>query len=44
MKAGLLISSMAGVLMVSRAMPDRAESNALLASARQFYSSNFGDA
>jgi TetR/AcrR family transcriptional repressor of nem operon len=43
-RAGLLISSMAGVLMVSRALSDRSRSDALLADARRFYSSNFGGA
>lgn len=43
-RAGLLISSMAGVLMVSRALSDRSRSDALLAAARQFYSSSFGGA
>jgi hypothetical protein len=35
---------MAGVLMVSRVLSDRTRSDALLAAARQFYSSNFGGA
>lgn len=43
-RAGLLISSMAGVLTTSRAMSDRDSSNALLASARQFYSTTFAEA
>ena len=43
-RAGLLISSMAGVLMVSRVLSDRTRSDALLAAARQFYSKNFGGA
>lgn len=43
-RAGLLLSSMAGVLMVSRVLSDRTRSDALLAAARQFYSSNFGGA
>lgn len=40
--ADLLMSSMAGVLMVSRALSDRPRSDALLAAARQFYSKSFG--
>jgi TetR/AcrR family transcriptional repressor of nem operon len=43
-RAGLLISSMAGVLMVSRALSDRSRSDALLADARRFYSTSFGGA
>lgn len=41
-KAELLMYSMAGVLMSSRALSDRARSNAVLAAARQFYSKSFG--
>lgn len=40
----LLMSSMAGVLMASRAISDRTRSDALLAAARQFYSKSFGGA
>lgn len=43
-KAGLLMASMAGVLMVSRALSDRSRSAALLADARRFYSASFGGA
>lgn len=43
-KAELLMSSMAGVLMVARVLSDRARSNALLAAARQFYAASFGGA
>lgn len=43
-RAALLISSMAGVLTTSRALSDRSSSNALLASARQFYSATFDEA
>ncbi|MBI2382981.1 MAG: TetR/AcrR family transcriptional regulator [Gammaproteobacteria bacterium] len=43
-KAGLLMSSMAGVLMVSRSLSDRSRSDALLAAARQFFSRTFGGA
>jgi len=43
-KAELLMSSMAGVLMVSRTLSDRARSNALLLTARQFFSKTFGGA
>jgi TetR/AcrR family transcriptional repressor of nem operon len=43
-RAALLMSSMAGVLMVSRALSDRARSDALLADARRFYSDSFGGA
>lgn len=43
-RAGLLISSMAGVLTTSRALSDRPRSNALLAAARQFYSATFAEA
>ncbi|MES2070167.1 MAG: TetR/AcrR family transcriptional regulator [Pseudomonadota bacterium] len=42
LRAGLLMSSMAGVLMVSRVLPDPAHSDALLAEARKFYAANFG--
>ena len=41
-KAELLMSSMAGVLMASRAISDRTRSDALLAAARDFYSKSFG--
>lgn len=40
-RAELLMSSMAGVLMASRALSDRTRSDALLAAARQFYSTSF---
>jgi TetR/AcrR family transcriptional regulator, transcriptional repressor for nem operon len=43
-KAELLMSSMAGVLMVSRSLSDRARSDALLFAARQFFSKTFGGA
>lgn len=43
-RATLLMSSMAGVLMASRALSDRARSNALLADARQFYAKTFAGA
>ena len=42
-RAGLLISSMAGVLTVARALSDRTRSDALLADARKFYSNYFGE-
>jgi TetR/AcrR family transcriptional regulator, transcriptional repressor for nem operon len=41
-KAGLLMSSMAGVLMVSRVLADPKSSERLLANARRFYSATFG--
>lgn len=41
-KAGLLMSSMAGVLMASRALSDRTRSDALLAAGRQFFAKSFG--
>jgi TetR/AcrR family transcriptional repressor of nem operon len=41
LRAGLLMSSMAGVLMVSRVLADRSRSDALLAAARKFYSESF---
>jgi TetR/AcrR family transcriptional regulator, transcriptional repressor for nem operon len=40
--AELLTSSMAGVVMVSRSLSDRARSNALLARAREYFSTAFG--
>ncbi len=40
--AELLMSSMAGVLMTSRVLSDRARSDALLFAARQFFSKSFG--
>jgi len=40
-KAGLLMASMAGVLMVSRVLSDLSRSDALLAAARAFYSRSF---
>jgi TetR/AcrR family transcriptional repressor of nem operon len=40
-KAGLLMASMAGVLMMSRVLSDSSRSDALLAGARQFYSKCF---
>ncbi|MGH8527658.1 MAG: hypothetical protein ACREXY_26625, partial [Gammaproteobacteria bacterium] len=40
LRAELLISSMAGVLTMSRALSDRSRSSALLAAARQFYSTS----
>lgn len=40
-KAGLMLASMAGVLMVSRVLADRAMSDELLAKAREFYRANF---
>jgi TetR/AcrR family transcriptional repressor of nem operon len=40
--AELLMSSMAGVLMVSRVLSDRTRSDALLFAARQFFSKSFG--
>ena len=43
-RAELLVSSMAGVLMASRAISDRTRSDALLAAARDFYSKSFGGA
>lgn len=43
-QAELLMASMAGVLMASRALADRSRSNALLGAARQFYSKSFGGA
>jgi TetR/AcrR family transcriptional repressor of nem operon len=42
-RAGLLLASMAGVLMVSRVLSDPARSDALLARARQFFSASFTD-
>jgi TetR/AcrR family transcriptional regulator, transcriptional repressor for nem operon len=42
-KAGLLMSSMAGVLMVSRVLDNPSSSDALLAGARRFYSASFGE-
>jgi TetR/AcrR family transcriptional repressor of nem operon len=41
-KAGLLMASMAGVLMVSRVLADPESSERLLANARRFYSASFG--
>jgi TetR/AcrR family transcriptional regulator, transcriptional repressor for nem operon len=41
-KAGLLMASMAGVLMVARVLDDPSTSAALLAAARRFYSASFG--
>jgi TetR/AcrR family transcriptional regulator, transcriptional repressor for nem operon len=43
-RAELLMFSMAGVLMASRALSDRTRSDAMLAAARQFYSKTFGGA
>lgn len=43
-RAGLLMSSMAGVLMVSRVLSDSGRSDALLAEARKFHVANFGGA
>ncbi|SEP85713.1 transcriptional regulator, TetR family [Solimonas aquatica] len=43
-QAELLISSMAGVVSASRAISDRAQSAALLAAARKFYSETFKEA
>ena len=43
-RAELLIASMAGVLMMSRTLSDRARSNELLAAARQFHTASFGAA
>lgn len=40
-KAGLLMASMAGVLMVARILDDRTMSDRLLASARRFFSESF---
>ncbi len=40
-KAGLMLASMAGVLMVSRVLADRAMSDELLAKAREFFRANF---
>ncbi|MGU7776283.1 TetR/AcrR family transcriptional regulator [Burkholderia sp. MR1-5-21] len=40
-KADLLLSSMSGVLMVSRVIVNRSRSDALLAAARSFFSANF---
>ena len=40
-KAGLMMASMAGVLMMSRVLSDPSRSDALLAAARQFYSRSF---
>src|SRR5262245_30531990 len=42
-KAGLLMASMAGVLMVSRVLADPKSSDGLLANARRFYSTTFGE-
>ena len=42
-KAGLLMASMAGVLMVSRALVDPKSSQRLLANARRFFSASFGE-
>jgi TetR/AcrR family transcriptional repressor of nem operon len=42
-KAGLLLASMAGVLMVARMLSDPAASDSLLAGARQFFSAAFGE-
>ena len=39
--AGLMLSAMSGVLMVSRVLANRARSDALLETARQFFSANF---
>jgi TetR/AcrR family transcriptional repressor of nem operon len=41
LNAGLLLSSMSGVLNVARALPDVRQSDALLAAARQFYIRSF---
>lgn len=43
-QAELLLASMAGVLIASRALSDRSQSNALLAAARKFYSATFNKA
>ena len=43
LRAGLLMSSMSGVLMVSRVLADPSRSEALLAAARKFYSESFGE-
>lgn len=43
-RATLLMSSLAGVLMASRALADRDRSNELLAEARRFYAKSFGGA
>jgi TetR/AcrR family transcriptional repressor of nem operon len=42
-KAGLLMASMAGVLMVSRVLDDPKSSDRLLANARRFFSETFGE-
>jgi len=42
LRAGLLMSSMSCVLMVSRVLTDPSRSEALLAAARKFYSESFG--
>lgn len=41
LSAGLLLSSMSGVLNVARALPDARQSEALLAAAREFYIRSF---
>lgn len=41
LNAGLLLSSMSGVLNVARALPDARQSEALLAAAREFYVRSF---
>lgn len=41
LNAGLLLSSMSGVLNVARALPDASQSEALLAAARDFYIRSF---
>ncbi|MTW09145.1 TetR family transcriptional regulator [Pseudoduganella eburnea] len=41
LNAGLLLSSMSGVLNVARALPDARQSEALLAAAREFYIRSF---
>jgi TetR/AcrR family transcriptional repressor of nem operon len=43
LRAGLLMSSMAGVLMVSRVLADQTRSEALLTAARKFYAESFGE-
>jgi TetR/AcrR family transcriptional repressor of nem operon len=42
-KAGLLMSSMAGVLMVARVLDDPKSSDRLLANSRRFFSETFGE-
>jgi TetR/AcrR family transcriptional repressor of nem operon len=42
-KAGLLLSSMAGVLMVSRVLDSPSSSDALLAAGRRFFSTSFAE-